>query len=94
MRILFYSLVFILLNFSSLTAQNIGTTFFKKTDTFLKGSVQIPCQQSHRQGIKDLIELKEKVAIFKNMVPNTKDGNTFYNCEVGALPLDSLADFN
>lgn len=52
--------------------------------------IQVPCQASHRQGIKDLIELNESVAIYKNMRTNVKDGNTYYNCEVGSLVLENL----
>lgn len=55
--------------------------------------IQVPCQQSQRQGIKDLIEMNENVAIYKEMSTNTKDGTTYYNCNVGSLDLESLDAF-
>ncbi len=55
--------------------------------------IQIPCQQSHRQGIKELIEMGEKVCIFKDLKVNTVNGTSYYNCNVGSLALDSLEEF-
>ena len=55
--------------------------------------IQVPCQQSQRQGIKDLLEMNENVAIYKDMSTNVKDGTTYYNCDVGSLDLESLDAF-
>lgn len=55
--------------------------------------IQIPCQQSHRQGIKDLIEMGESVAIYKDLKVNTVNGTSYYNCNVGSLDLESLDAF-
>lgn len=56
-------------------------------------SIQIPCQQSHRRGINDLIEMGEKVCIFRDLKINVKDQNTYYNTNVGSLDLESLDAF-
>lgn len=58
-----------------------------------ENEIQIPCQQSHRQGIDDLIEMDETVCIFRDMATNTKDGNTYYNCNIGSLDLENLDAF-
>jgi len=55
--------------------------------------IQIPCQASHRQGIQDLLDMNESVAIYKDMKTNTKDGNTYYNCNIGSLDLENLNAF-
>lgn len=52
--------------------------------------IQIPCQQSHRQGIADLIEMGESVAMFSNHSTNVVNGTTYHNCSVSALDLDNL----
>ena len=55
--------------------------------------IQVPCQASHRQGIQDLLDMDENVAIYKDMKPNTKDGNTYYNCNIGSLEIEDLSAF-
>lgn len=56
--------------------------------------IQVPCQQSHRQGIKELLELGETVAMYSNLKVNVAEGGTtYYNCNVESLDLESLEDF-
>lgn len=53
--------------------------------------IQIPCQQSHRNGIKDLLEMDENVCIYRDLKVNvSKTGQTYNNCNVGSLDLESL----
>lgn len=55
--------------------------------------IQIPCQQSHRQGLRDLIDMSEKVAIYRDLKVNTVNGTSYYNCNVGSLDLENLDAF-